>query len=209
MAIATSGRPGGVPGAVARLACYALSVLGNNAANLLTLARLLCVPPLVLLVRAGEYHQATALFLVAALTDLADGYVAKRFNGATPLGAVLDPVADKLLLASLFVVLALEGHLPAWIVLLVIGRDLLIVLGTLALRLLAGRFRVEPLLLGKLSTFFQIVLGAAVLAELSVLPGLTAWLGPLLAASALLVVGSAVAYVHAAARIWALARVAR
>ena len=110
--------------------------------------------------------------MAAALTDLADGYVAKRFGGATPLGAVLDPLADKLLMASLFVALALEGHLPGWFVLLVIGRDLLIVAGTLALRLLAGRFRVEPLLVGKLSTFLQIVLGGAVLAELSILPGL-------------------------------------
>ena len=61
---------------------------------------------------------------------------------------------------------------------LVIGRDLLIVVGTLSLRMLAGRFRVEPLLLGKLSTFFQIMLGGAVLAQLSILPGLRAWVQP-------------------------------
>ena len=184
-------------------------MVGNNAANVLTAARLLCVLPLVLLVRDGDYELAAALFVAAALTDLADGYVAKRFGGATPLGAVLDPLADKLLMASLFVALALEGHLPGWFVLLVIGRDLLIVAGTLALRLLAGRFRVEPLLVGKLSTFLQIVLGGVVLAELSILPGLAAWLDALLAATALLVVASALAYVHAAARIWSLARVAR
>ena len=64
--------------------------------------------PLVLLVRDGDYELAAALFVAAALTDLADGYVAKRFGGATPLGAVLDPLADKLLMASLFVALALE-----------------------------------------------------------------------------------------------------
>ena len=95
----------------------------------------------------------------AALTDLADGYVAKRYDQITPLGAILDPIADKLLMDSLFLTLAFAGHLPAWLALLVIGRDVLIVLGTLALRMLAGRFRVEPLLVGKLSTFFQIVLG--------------------------------------------------
>ena len=85
---------------------------------------------------------------------------------------MLDPVADKLLMDSLFLTLAFEGHLPPWIAVLVIARDLLIVAGTLALRYLAGRFRVEPLFLGKISTFMQIVLGGAVLLQLSVLPGL-------------------------------------
>ena len=194
---------------MARVACYTMSVTAQNAANLLTLARLFCVPPIVLLTTAGRYHDAAALFLLAALTDLADGYVAKRFSGVTPLGAVLDPVADKLLMASVFLTLVLEGHLPVWIVLLVIGRDLLIVLGTVGLRLFVGRFRVEPLLIGKLSTFFQIVLGGAVLAELSVLPGIATWLNPLLFCTAGFVVASAVAYVYSAARIWSLARVTR
>ena len=115
MAAATGGRIGGVPGAVARYLRYALSVVAGNAANLLTLARLFCAVPIVLLVRAGAYHQAALLFLIAALSDALDGYVAKRFNGVTPLGAVLDPVADKVLMDSLFLTLAFEGHLPAWV----------------------------------------------------------------------------------------------
>ena len=149
------------------------------------------------------------LFFFAAMTDLADGYVAKRFNAITPLGAVLDPIADKLLMDSLFLTLAFDAHLPAWIALLVIGRDLLMVAGTLALRLLAGRFRVQPLLVGKLSTFFQIVLGGVVLAQLSFFPALDVLVGPLLVMTSIFVVGSAIAYVHAAGRIWTLARVAR
>jgi cardiolipin synthase (CMP-forming) len=184
-------------------------VAAANAANLLTLARLFCALPIVLLVRAGEYHQAALIFLVAALSDALDGYVAKRFNVVTPLGAVLDPIADKVLMDSLFLTLAFEGHLPDWIALLVIGRDLLIVGGTLLLRLFAGRFRVEPLFLGKASTFLQIALGGAVLAQLSLLPGLAPFVPPLLYLTAALVVASAVAYVHAAGRIWSLARVAR
>jgi cardiolipin synthase len=112
-------------------------------------------------------------------------------------------------MASLFLTLALEGHLPVWIVLLIIGRDLVIVGGTVALRVLVGRFRVEPLLLGKLSTFLQLVLGGAVLAGLSVLPALKPWLHPLLVCTAAFVVASAFAYLHSAARIWSLARVAR
>ena len=122
---------------------------------------------------------------------------------------MLDPIADKLLMDSLFLTLAFAGHLPVWLACLVIGRDLLIVLGTLALRLLAGRFRVEPLLVGKLSTFFQIVLGGAVLMGLSVLPVLLAWSSRCCCVTAGFVVASALSYVHAATRIWALARVAR
>ena len=195
--------------AALRLACYALSVLGRNAANLLTLARLLCVLPLVLLVGDNAYHAAAMLFFLAAATDLADGFIAKRFNTVTPLGAVLDPIADKLLMDSLFLALAFAGHLPMWIAGLVIARDLLMVAGTLVLRLLVGRFRVEPLLIGKLSTLAQIMLGGVVLAQLSFLPILSVFVGPLVALTAFFVIGSAFAYVHAAGRIWTLARVAR
>ena len=180
----------------------------GNAANLLTLIRLLCAIPVVLLVRAGAYHHAALLFLLAASSDALDGYIAKRFNGVTPVGAVLDPVADKVLMDSLFLTLAFEGHLPVWVAALVIGRDLLIVGGTLFLRLAAGRFRIEPLLLGKISTFLQIALGCAVLAQLSVLPGLEPWVQPLTIVTGLMVIASALAYVHAATRIWSLARAA-
>ena len=186
-----------------------MSVTAQNAANLLTLARLLCVPLIVNLTVERDYHTAAIVFLLAALTDVADGYVAKRFSGATPLGAVLDPVADKLLMASVFITLVLEGYLPLWLVLLVIGRDLLIVLGTVALRLFVGRFRVEPLLIGKLATFIQLVLGGAVLAALSVLPALGPLLQPLVLLTAGIVAASALAYILAAARIWSLARVTR
>lgn len=186
-----------------------MTVARRNAANLLTLVRLCCVPPMVLLVRSGEYHSAVGVFLFAAATDLADGYVAKRFNGITALGRVLDPLADKALMAGVFIALALEDLLPAWIVLLVIGRDLFIVAGTIVLRLVVGSFRVEPLLLGKLSTFSQVLLAAAVLAGLTIHPPLTASLQPLLLLTAALVVASAVAYAISAVRLLTLARGAR
>ena len=178
-------------------------------ANLLTIARLCSALPIVLLVRAGDYHQAAALFLVAAASDGLDGYIAKRFNGVTTFGTVLDPIADKLLMDSLFLTLAFDGHLPPWLAVLVIARDLLIVAGTLALRYLAGRFRVEPLLLGKLSTFMQIVLGGAVLLQLSVWPGLASLVPSLVVLTALTVLASAAVYVQSAGRIWVLARVPR
>ncbi len=184
-------------------------MIAAYAANFLTVARLLSALPIVLLVRDGHFHQAALLFLIAAATDGLDGYIAKRFNAVTNFGTVLDPVADKVLMDSLFLTLAFGGYLPPWIAVLVISRDLLIVAGTLALRYLAGRFRVEPLLLGKVSTFMQIVLGGAVLLQLSVLPGLQVWIRPLAVATALAVAASAAAYVQSAGRIWILARVPR
>lgn len=186
-----------------------MTVATQNLANLLTALRLCCVPPIVLFTADGRYQDAAAVFLLAAVTDVADGFVAKRISGPTPLGAVLDPVADKLLMASVFLTLVIEGHLPVWLAVLVIGRDLMIVAGTLALRLFVGRFRVEPLLIGKLATFIQLVLGGAVLAALSVLPALGPWLQPLVLLTAGIVAASALAYMLAAARIWSLARVAR
>jgi cardiolipin synthase len=186
-----------------------MSLATQNAANLLTLARLLCVPPIVVLTVQGRFGDAAAVFVLAALTDLADGFVAKRISGPTAIGAVLDPLADKLLMAAVFLTLVIQGHLPLWLAALVIGRDVMIVAGTLALRLSVGRFRVEPLLIGKAATFVQLVLGGAVLAQLSVLPQLEPWLYPLVLCTAAVIVVSALAYVHAAARIWSLARVER
>jgi cardiolipin synthase len=186
-----------------------MSAATQNAANLLTLARLLCVPPIVMLTANGRFHDAVALFLLAALTDLADGFVAKRISGTTALGAVLDPVADKLLMAGVFLTLVVVGHLPLWLAALVIGRDVMIVLGALALRVFVGRFRVEPLLIGKLATFVQLVLGGAVLAQLSVLPEASGIVPYLVLFTTAVVVASAAAYMHAAMRIWSLARVER
>ena len=184
-------------------------MLGANIANILTVARLCLAVPIVLLVTSGDFPLAAALFLLAALSDGLDGFIAKRFSGVTPFGTVLDPIADKVLMASLFITLAIMGHLPVWIVVLVLARDVLIVLGTLVLRVMAGEFRVEPLLLGKASTLMQILLGAAVLVQLSVLPDLEVWIDLLLLLTAAAVLASAVAYLRAAARTWVAARAAR
>ncbi|MFO1049702.1 MAG: CDP-alcohol phosphatidyltransferase family protein [Geminicoccaceae bacterium] len=206
MAVATGGGAGGAVGDSTRAGRHALSAIGAHLANVLTVARLCSAVPLVLLVRAGAFPEAAGLFLVAALSDGLDGFVAKRFGGITQFGTVLDPVADKVLMASLFLTLALTGHLPVWIVALILARDVLIVVGTLVLRCVHGRFRVEPLLVGKASTLMQILLGGAVLAQLSVLPQLAAWLTPLLLLTAVTVLASAVAYLRAASRIWVSAR---
>lgn len=183
--------------------------LGRHAANLLTLLRLLCVPPIVVLTLQERYLGAVLLFLLAAFTDLADGYVAKRISGTTTLGAVLDPLADKLLMASVLLALVASGHVPVWLVALVIGRDLLMVVGTLGLRLMVGRFRVAPLPIGKLSTFLQLVLVGVMLASLSLLPQLEPLVFPLILLTVAVIALSAVAYVRAAAHLVATARSGR
>ena len=136
--------------------------------NLITIARLLAVPLVVWLVLAGRMTPAFWIFVLAGLSDAADGFIAKRFNCVTEFGRYLDPIADKALLVSVYVTLGHAGHLPTWLVILVVFRDALIVGGILFLRQLDGPVRLQPLFISKLNTAMQIVLAAAVLAVLGI-----------------------------------------
>jgi DnaA regulatory inactivator Hda/CDP-diacylglycerol--glycerol-3-phosphate 3-phosphatidyltransferase len=175
MAVATSGRPRGLPGAVARIATYALTAAWQNTANILTLARLACIPLLLLLLAEGEADAAFYVFAAAAVSDALDGFLAKRFTGVTAVGAVLDPLADKLLITALLASLALSGAIPAWLFVLTLLRDVLIVAGAALLRFTVPTFRIVPHPLGKLCTFAQLCLGGAALAGLGAFPALGAW----------------------------------
>lgn len=134
------------------------------------------------------------IFLAAALSDAADGFIAKRLTGISPLGTVLDPVADKLLLASLLVALASDGVLPWWLVTLGLVRDLLLVVGTLTLRSANRGFEVAPSPLGKLCTLVQLLLVGAGLAAMEVAPELAPAVPLLVWATAATVVASGVGY---------------
>ncbi len=125
---------------------------------------MLLVGPLVWLIVKDHVWAAFWVFVVAGITDALDGYIAKTFNRKTDLGAILDPLADKVLLNGIYVALALSGHLPLWLAWLVIGRDILIVIGVMLIRRRDPVFRVRPLKVGKLNTFVQISLAAAALA---------------------------------------------
>lgn len=133
-----------------------------TAANAVTLARLCAVPFTVWLVVRGRYDLAFLLFAGAGLSDALDGWLARR-GGASALGAVLDPVADKLLLVSMFVTLAAMRVLPDWLAILVVFRDLVVVGGVLVLRLLGQTVVIRPLTISKSTTALQIVLVAAAL----------------------------------------------
>ncbi len=135
-------------------------------ANLITLGRLLSVPVAIWLVLTGETAAAFWLFVAAGLSDAVDGFIAKRLDQRSRLGALLDPIADKALLVSMYLTLGIAGHLPAWLVILVVFRDALIIGGFLLVAALGQPMRWEPLLVSKVNTAMQIALVGVVLAEL-------------------------------------------
>jgi cardiolipin synthase len=137
-------------------------------ANQLTLLRIVLVPALVILVLYGRVGWALLTLLAAGITDLLDGLIARRAGQKTTLGAWLDPMADKLLLVSAFIVLTvpdsgLRIRLPVWLTILVISRDLAIVLTVAVVNLAIGRRTFVPSLLGKTATGVYIATCMAVL----------------------------------------------
>jgi cardiolipin synthase len=136
-----------------------------NLANLVTLGRLLMVVPLVWLIASDRLGAAFWLLIAAGLSDFVDGFIAKNFNAKTELGAVLDPLADKALLDGIYLAFAIVGWLPAWLSLMVVGRDLLIVVGVILIRRRQPVFRARPLVIGKINTFAQILLAACTIAD--------------------------------------------
>ena len=133
-------------------------------ANQLTLFRLLAVPCVVILVLYGFNGWALVTFAVAGITDALDGVIARRAGQRTSLGAFLDPMADKLLLVSTFVVLTLPlglpNQLPVWLTVLVISRDVVIVLTVAVVNLSMGRREFHPSTLGKIATLLYVLTGA-------------------------------------------------
>jgi cardiolipin synthase (CMP-forming) len=132
--------------------------------NLITLARILLVPVVVWAIAVGEMRLAFILFLAAGLSDAVDGFLAKRFGMATELGAYLDPLADKAMVVSIYVTLAIVGAIPLWLVILVVSRDIMIV-GAVILSWVVDRpVALRPLMVSKLNTVALIALALVVLA---------------------------------------------
>ena len=140
--------------------------LGLNLPNLITLARLLSVPLITWLILGGRYGVAFWVFAGAGLTDALDGFIAKRFDRRTRLGALLDPIADKSLLVAVYIALGTMGELPNWLVILVVFRDAMIVGGFVLIHLLSAPERFDPLFISKLNTLLQAFLVGFVLARL-------------------------------------------
>ena len=126
--------------------------------NLITFLRILLVAPFAVAVTRDHYGTALALFAVAGLSDGLDGFLAKQFGWTSRLGALLDPVADKLLLVTSYVLLGWKGELPWWLVVAVLARDIVIIGGGIAYHMLIGYVRMAPTLVSKLNTVLQIAL---------------------------------------------------
>jgi cardiolipin synthase (CMP-forming) len=139
--------------------------------NFICLVRMALIWPIVSTLYAAEYGIALALFATAAVSDGLDGYLAKRFNWASDLGRVLDPLADKLLLVVVFVAATWLGLVPWWLTAAAVARDVMIGLGALVFRMWFGPLRGRPTLISKINTALQIVyLTGVIVAAASRLP---------------------------------------
>jgi cardiolipin synthase (CMP-forming) len=133
--------------------------------NFITLLRIILAPVFVIYLINDHLTAAFIVFVVCMVSDGVDGFVARFFNQKSKLGAYLDPLADKLLLVTAFVVLAAMGHLPAWLTVTVIARDVMILLGVLTIHLNKLELRIRPSALSKINTCLQFLTVTAVLAK--------------------------------------------
>ena len=124
--------------------------------NAISLFRIALVAPILVLIVDGRFDLALILFFVAGFSDGVDGYLAKRFNWHTRLGALLDPIADKLLVAGTFLILVYTGHVPLWLTAIVILRDVVILGGAAAYAVFVGPIEGEPTRISKLNTALEL-----------------------------------------------------
>lgn len=166
-----------------------------NLPNLITIGRLVLVPFVVAMIVQGEFLLAFIGFVAAGLSDAVDGFIARRFDLRSELGAYLDAIADKALLASIFVTLAVVQAIPAWLAILVVFRDVMIVGAIMLSWLLDKPVEIKPLIVSKLNTGAQIAFATLVLWSRAFLGGLPhPVLDVMIYAVAVLTVASAAAY---------------
>lgn len=163
--------------------------------NIITFIRLGLLPVLLWALYDRHYGSAFWLFVAASLGDGLDGYLARKLNQMSHLGALLDPIADKLTILGLALILAQQALLPVWIVVLMILRDLIIVAGALAYRQVVGRLEMAPLRLSKLNTLLEFLLLALALMLANGWVAADPWLMPYLIVVAFSVVVSGIQYV--------------
>ncbi len=136
-----------------------------NVPNFLTLLRIILVPAIVIFLMQGAFCKALFLFIISGITDAMDGFLSRLLNQQTVLGAYLDPIADKALLASCFLALSILGIIPGWVTVIVISRDFIILLGISILFMMSVSFEIRPAFVGKLTTTIQLATILVVLAH--------------------------------------------
>jgi cardiolipin synthase (CMP-forming) len=137
-----------------------------NLPNFITLGRVIAVPVVFWLLLSGESKAAFFVFVAAGISDAVDGFLAKRFNLQTELGAYLDPLADKLLIVSIYIALGVRQEIPLWLVVAVVTRDILILSAVMLSWGLNQPVRIQPLVVSKLNTLSQLLLASFVLADI-------------------------------------------
>ncbi|MEL6872257.1 MAG: CDP-alcohol phosphatidyltransferase family protein [Pseudomonadota bacterium] len=134
--------------------------------NIITVGRILLAPVVFWLLLENEMQLACIVFIIAGISDGLDGFLAKRFGWTTELGAHLDPFADKLLIVGVFAALGAGGHLPVWLVIAVVSRDLLIIAAVILAWLMHNPFRIRPQFVSKANTVAQLLLASVAMAHL-------------------------------------------
>jgi cardiolipin synthase len=170
-----------------------------NVPNILTTLRVLAAPLLAYSLLRGHFELSFYLFIIAAVTDALDGWIARHFNLMTHYGAVMDPLADKLITLVCVVLLTYLGLVPLWLTLAMVVRDTVIVSGAFAYHRLFGEVEIRPTWLGKLHTALAFTLFTAVLANAADLVDVSAWLRPFF----LLVLGTTLASLVQYVVLWA------
>jgi cardiolipin synthase (CMP-forming) len=146
-----------------------------NIPNTLTITRIVIIPVFIISIIYSRYDYSLYLFIIAALTDVFDGLFARLQNQRTLLGTFLDPLADKFLLVTSFVIFSVYGWIPKWLAITVISRDIIVVTGWFILHFITGTSRVEPSMLGKATIWLESFLIAYILIDINlpVLPDIS------------------------------------
>ena len=139
-----------------------------NFPNALTLLRILCIPLLVTTLIYGMHRAALVVFVLAAMTDALDGLIARLYNMQTPLGQFLDPLADKFLLTTSYILFAIYGWVPTWLTIIIITRDLIVVVGWFLIYMIHNVTLSKPTLMGKSAIAMQLVLAAYIILRINV-----------------------------------------
>ena len=171
-----------------------------NLPNALTVARIIIIPVFVTAIIYKKHQHAFFLFVLAALTDLLDGYIARVTDQKTALGTFLDPLADKLLLTSSFILFSFNAWIPLWLTITVISRDIIVVIGWLLLYMITHDVKIEPVLLGKAAIAFQLVTLALVLLSVN-MPSISVPKEFLFAVTAALTALSGIQYAYKGLRV--------
>ncbi len=147
--------------------------------NLITVVRVLLIPVVAYLLLDHDYALAFTVFMIAAIGDWLDGFLARRLDQISQFGAVLDPVADKMTMMIVAILLAAQELLPIWLAVVIVLRDAVIVAGAIAYRFVVGHVEMAPTRLSKANTFLEFAVLTLVMAQAGKLVDAAAWL-PLL-----------------------------